>query len=197
VRTIFICLILCFVTSFANAGSMVIKKKMAGGSETIDSYVSSNQNAYNTVHKNDLHGVGQTITGTGTTLTSFQFWIAKVGAPTGNATISVWAHTGTWGTSGIPTGSALATTTVDVSTISTTVGFVTATFGTPATLTNATHYVVTLVYNDASSGSGAYLNVGSDSTSPTHAGNLLYSTNGTAWTAYANEDNIFNATHTP
>jgi hypothetical protein len=166
-----------------------------GSPETIDSYASSNQDTMNSIYSSDLNGVGQTITGTGSTLTSISFWLSRTGSPTGNATISVWAHTGTWGSTGLPTGSALATATLDVATVSTTAGMVSITFGSPYTLANGTHYVVTLVYQGGSSGN--YIAMGSDASSPTHGGNMVYTANGTSWTAYANEDNIFTATHTP
>lgn len=82
-------------------------------------------------------------------VTSAQFRLQNIGSPTGNATAKLYAITGTLGTNGKPTGSALATSDpVDVSTITST-GYVTFTF--PALsqywITALTNYCIALSYS--------------------------------------------------
>lgn len=87
-------------------------------------------------------------------LGSVQAWLSKSGSPTGNAVAKVYAITGTPGTSGVPTGAALATSdNVDVSTISTSFGFVTFTFsgGAQISLSSGTYYTFTVEYSGGDS----------------------------------------------
>jgi hypothetical protein len=117
--------------------------------------------------------MGQSFTSTGGTLDNIKWYVKKyTGSPTGNATAKVYAHSGTYGTSGVPTGSALATSTgVDVSAWSTSYSLVTFNFTGAGriTLTNGTHYVAVLAY---SGGNGSNLiSYGMDNT-PAHSGNM-------------------------
>jgi hypothetical protein len=61
---------------------------------------------------------GESFAGDGRYIQSAIFPLSKTGSPTGNATAKIYAHTGSYGSTGVPTGSALATSdTFDVSTI--------------------------------------------------------------------------------
>jgi hypothetical protein len=96
---------------------------------------------------------GQSITGDGGTLRHIEWVLKRQGTPTGNLKCYLYAHTGTYGTSSLPTGAALATATerpasdvVDGS--YTRYRF---DFPTPYTLVNGTKYVIALEYDDGDS----------------------------------------------
>ena len=61
-------------------------------------------------------------------ITSVKFYMQKRGSPTGSAHVYLYTMTGTYGVSGVPTGSPLATVTVDISTIPTNLEWVTFSF---------------------------------------------------------------------
>ena len=71
---------------------------------------------------------------------------------TGNATISIYAHTGTYGTSSLPTGSALASYVLDVSTIPSGFTNMTLTFAgaNRIALTQGTYYEIVIEYSGVS-----------------------------------------------
>jgi len=112
---------------------------------------------------------------------------ANVGSPTGNITCKIYAHSGTYGTSSVPTGTALATsTTVDVTTI---VGDTSQKYyyfndENSIMLENSTNYTVVWEYSggDASN----YIQFSGDTTSPTHDGN--YAAYNGSWTASSGTD---------
>src|SRR5574343_703571 len=88
----------------------------------IDSYSESNYNNALTFYSGySIQKVGQSFHNTnGCNLLSAKFYCIKIGSPTGNIYANVYAHTGTYGSTGKPTGSALATSdAVDVSTLDT------------------------------------------------------------------------------
>jgi len=120
----------------------------------IDSYSETNYaditlNIYN----GSYTGASQSFTGDGNNLGSSKFYLKKFGSPTGNAVAKLYDHSGTFGTSSVPTGSALATSsTFDVSTLTTTAQLIEFSFDGTYTLVNGTKYVITIEY---SGGSGA------------------------------------------
>ena len=89
-------------------------------STIIDSYSESNYVTAGYGMSPLGYGVGQSFTGDGKTLSSVKFYARKVGSPTGNIYAKIFAHSGTYGTSSVPTGTELAVSgAVDVTTIST------------------------------------------------------------------------------
>ena len=121
-------------------------------------------------------GVGQSFTGNGTPLTSCSFYLSSSIVPlTGTLYATLYAHTGTFGTTGKPTGPILATSkilngSVVIPTESlVNFGFVGAQRVTPA---NGTKYVIVLVHI----GDGAGNHCWARRTDPTdaHAGNGSY-----------------------
>ena len=159
-------------------------------SAIIDSYSESNQNVDNVVHggTGPVPAWGQSFTGNGLDLSACRFYLKKLGSPTGNAVAKLYAHSGTYGTSSIPTGSALATSNnFDVSVLSTSFQLITLFFDTPYTLANGTKYVVTFEYSGGNSSNCC--KIGYDNSSPSHGGNACYYT--TSWTAYAAGDTCF------
>lgn len=117
--------------------------------------------------------IGQTFQASAAgTLTSAQLYLQRSGTLTGNATALLYAMTGTLGTTGIPTGSVLATSdNVTASTLSTSYTLVTFTFSGAQqySLVSGTNYVIVLNY--ATDDGTAGINFGRDSSAPTHQGN--------------------------
>lgn len=123
------------------------------------------------------------------TLTSVNFTLYKIGSPTGNGYAKLYAHSGTFGTSSVPTGSPLATSdAVDVSLL--------PTAGTYDTIINFTdNYAMTansyyfIDWENPSSGidTSNYVSIGVDSTSPTGNGNCALFRN-SAWSAVTGAD---------
>ena len=162
--------------------------KNSNTTATADSYATTNQDvgfllggAYETAH-------GQSFTGNGGRLAVGTFYIYKSGTPGGTVSAKLYEHTGTFGTSSLPTGSPIATSnTIDVTSLGSwaTVNF---TFSTAPTITASTKYCIVVDYSggDASN----YLSVGADGSSPSHGGNKVTWT-GSAWAYDTAYDIIF------
>jgi hypothetical protein len=139
--------------------------------QIVDSYSESNQDTYY-VRFETYPRVSQSFTANGGTLNSCEFYLKKVGSPTGNVYAEIYAHTGTYGTSSIRSGSALATSdAVDASTIGETFGLTSFTFsGANKISLSETYYCVGIYYNGGAALN--YLYVGADDSTPTHSGNV-------------------------
>jgi len=155
----------------------------------IDSYDNSNQDGETSLADAN-NAVGQGFTGNGESVDQATFMARKAFDPVGSAKAQVFAHSGTFGSSGIPTGSALATSnSITATDFSTSLVNVTFDFATPFTTVNGTKYFIVFDYPD---GVGInQLKVGSDVSSPTHAGNLALLQTST-WSALGGTlDNVF------
>jgi len=154
-----------------------------------DYYPESEYTGYNTLFGTSFVGRGQSFGGNGEIIQYVDFYLFRTGSTTGNAYAKIYAHSGTYGTSSIPTGTALATSDAfDTSTLPTSIALVRLTFSgaNKITLTNSVAYVLTLEYtNDGST----YLRIGQDS-SGGHAGNESYKQSG-SWNAVSTSDLIF------
>jgi hypothetical protein len=113
------------------------------------------------------------------------------GTEGGNVRAELYTHTGTYGSTGKPTGSPLAVSdNIALSSISTsgfdTSGFVelTFTFSTPYSVTAGTAYCIGLVYE-----TNNYLLIGFDWSSPSHEGNVYYWDG--AWQSFVDGDMPF------
>ncbi len=138
----------------------------------VDSYSESNQSLNRPLYNGSTIKYGQSFTGDGGTLNSVKFYLYKTGSPTGNVIAAIYAHSGTFGTNSVPTGSALATSdNFDVSTLTASYQLISFTFSgaNKITLTNGTYYVVVVEYGGGDSSNR--LQVGYDTSSPTHSGN--------------------------
>lgn len=135
---------------------------------------------------NNVTGAGQAFTGNGGVLDDCILLLDKSGNPTGTINARIYAHSGTFGASSVPGGSALAVSDgISVSGLS----------GTPAekifnfsgankiTLAGGTKYVLTVEHNGGTGGDT--VNVHALSTSPAHAGNSCYLFG--SWTEYASD----------
>lgn len=115
-------------------------------------------------------------------------YLKKSGLPTGTAMIELFAATGDAGTA-VPTGSALASGTLDVSTLTTSFVLTEVALSSSLMLT-AGWYVVTAAYpgGDISN----RINLGRDGSSPTHAGHTVaQALADDSWAAGAGVDYIF------
>ena len=119
------------------------------------------------------------------------FFDLKIGAgapsTAGNVVAKLYAHSGTFGTSSVPTGGALATSdNVSISSISGAYQTVEFRFSTPYEMAASTNYTISVEYTgDASN----YLHVRGLATTGTHAGNRSQNTG--AWAATATDDLTF------
>ena len=97
----------------------------------------------------------QSFTGQWGKLYQAKFYIKKAGSggsPTGNATAKLYAHSGTYGTSSVPTGAALATSAVrDVSEFNTSYQIETFTFTDEYELSDDVYYCISVEYGDGDS----------------------------------------------
>jgi hypothetical protein len=137
--------------------------------------------------------VGQTFASAGMLeISGFCFALSKVGAPTGTINLSVKAHTGTFGSTGEPTGAALASSrSYDVSTLTST-SLPTDRFFfpliTPITGPLGTYYTVEFDLTGVTGDGTNYVNVWADSElAGSSSGNLFYDT-GAGYTAVSNRD---------
>src|ERR1035437_6962430 len=166
----------------------------------IDSYIESNYaGSSRSLRSGSTIYVGQSFANASLiTLDSAIFYLYKsgaVGLPTGNMTAVLYAHTGTYGTSSKPTGSALATSDpIDASVLvfgSGGIQLITFNFSgaNRIALSSSTNYCIELSY--AGGDSSNFIAIGLDITSPTAGGNEHFSANGSSWTAESGTDVIF------
>ena len=143
----------------------------------VDSYSESNLDSVLPLSQPTYYqAVGQSFTGDGGTLNSVKFYLTKwIGSPTGNATVDIYTHSGTFGTSSVPTGISLATSgNFDVSAITAILPsfeLISFTFSgdNKIVLENGTRYVVIISHDGTDANCIA---VGIDDTSPAHSGNM-------------------------
>lgn len=169
---------------------------VASSNTVADSYATSNYSGSINIQMDGLTssslGKGQSFTGAAGLLTKAQFLLRLPGAATGTVVAKLYAHSGVFGTSSIPTGTALAVSTnsIDVSTItilstSTLYDFI---FDGTYTLVAGTKYVLTIEIQNTGSGTlYALLN----NSTPTHAGNRSFYSSGTNTWSASTSDLIF------
>lgn len=150
----------------------------------VDSYSETNQDSANSYNSGSgSNTLGQSFAGDGEDLDSAKFYLKKQSSATGSVSISIYAHSGTYG-SGIPTGSALATSdSLDVSTLTTSYQLITFSFtgANRINLVNGTHYFAVFNLNITSASPNDFI-VGTDNSSPTHSGNYAFFQSG-SWSA--------------
>src|SRR5690348_15362400 len=87
----------------------------------ITTYDKSNWSSNQALRSGSTIKAGQSFVGDGSVLSFIYALLSKTGVPTGNVVACIYAHSGTYGTSSVPTGSPLATSDpLDVSTLTTT-----------------------------------------------------------------------------
>lgn len=164
--------------------------EFSASAATEDSYSQTNQDGTTTLSVLTPTGAAQSFTGAGGTLSSVKLYLKKTGSPTGSAVAKIYAHSGTFGTSSVPTGAALATSdNLAVSSLTTTLALTSLQFSgsNNIVLTNTTKYVVALEYSGG--GVSDNIQIGYDGSSPGHGGN--YSTLSGVWLADSGKDMCF------
>jgi len=169
-------------------------------SDIKESYTEANYSAdgsidgfHPTASSTERSARGQAFTA-GSTFHAIQvkFYAKKIGSPTGNAFVRLYATTGTVGTDAKPTGAALASSAAfDVSTLTTSYALYTFTLTVPYNLSNGADYAV--VFENPASGTIDGSNIvvlGFDNTSPSHGGNQVFF-HTSAWQANNSADAIF------
>jgi len=137
-----------------------------------------------------IGGLGQSFHGNGKLISSCQFYIRKNNSPTGDVTAYLYEHSGTFGTSGVPSGSYVAISdAIDISTVGTNLSMVEFIFSTPFLTVDGTEYVVVVEYPGGDSSNS--LHVGMDDESSTHPGNLSLGSVGGSWSEQSTKDAIF------
>lgn len=149
---------------------------------TVSSYSETNYSGTATLAGSWLFG--QTFAGTGFEIGQIKFWLKRFGSGAGNVFAKIYAHTGTFGVDGLPTGLPLATSNAfDASAASTAFNYVSFTFSTPFATINGTNYVVVLDYAGGNPDAN-YIDLGNDSSSPTNEGNAVGNVSG-SWGVYS------------
>lgn len=163
------------------------------GTSVISTYTT--QNSDQAVGNGTTTGVAQSYTTPAATASingrgcfaRVKLYLKKSGSPTGNAVVKIYAHSGTLGTTSIPTGAALATSTnFNVSTLTTSYQVISFVFAESNwfQFVAATNYVVALEYSAGNASN--FIQAGYNSSSG-HAGNK--STFAAAvWSAQATHD---------
>jgi hypothetical protein len=171
-------------------------------SDLIDSYSESNKNTQAqlqvthpsaiSTHSAQGQSFNQTLS-TNHKITSCKFYLERVGSP-GYMVAALYAHSGTYGSSSVPTGSALATSDpVDGTSVSNSAyELITFSFNSSQqyTMVANTYYCIAVqAYNGTWDNSGNYMNVGAKS-SGTHPGNY-FSYYSSAWSYVASYETCF------
>lgn len=160
--------------------------------QIVDSYSESNYANGSEYVFNTDNWRGITFAGNGRILNGVRFYLKRSGTDIGTVVVKIYAHTGTYGTNGKPTGEALATSDIfDASTISTSMALRSFVFSgaNKITLVDGTKYCAVL---QTVTWGGQTLLFGIDITSPSHGGNLVSSYNqGSTWSYESSWDGIF------
>ena len=159
----------------------------------LDSYSESNKNGNSGFYLGSQNSQGQSFHNTNSIkLTKCKFYLNSFSSPTGNATATIYAHSGTFGVDGVPTGPVLATSDpVDVSGISGSFELVEFTFSgaNQIALSANTNYFLILNYSNGDAfGSG--IGFGLDNSSPSADGNSAILT-GVNWAVQDTQDYCF------
>jgi hypothetical protein len=157
----------------------------------MDSYSESNISRTD-VFSTTLYGVAQTFRPASSgILSQAKFYINKVGNPVGNMYAKIYAVTGTPGTTGKPTGAALAVSDAKAasSVLGNSVQAFTFSGANKISLNSGTDYCVTLEYTGGNGGNT--VQVVGDDTSPTDNGNYASADQTMTWTANGGVDECF------
>lgn len=164
----------------------------------IDSYSEANTDSVFNLDSDYSDGspAGQSLTNLSVpmAITSAKFYFRKGGgSPTGNLVAKLYAHTGTFGSTGTPTGSALATSDpIAAAGISTSLTLIEFLFSgvNQYIMSASTHYVI-ILDGSAVGNASNYMEYAADSSSPTASGNFAFGVTSTTWSASSSIDMPF------
>lgn len=154
----------------------------------IASYSETNKDAVIALYSGSNTAFGQSFAGQkGANVRGIRWYLSKLGAPTGTAVCKIYAHTGTFGSTGTPTGAVLFTSeTIDVSTLTTDdrLTFFKFPNATLPNLSDSTRYFAVVEYTGGDVSN--CVQVGVDASAPSGTGNAA-AFNG-SWTSDATRD---------
>lgn len=160
---------------------IIVDKAKVDVQQFIDSYYDASYFNHRGLYAANTTECAQSFTASGTyEIDSLRVRMCKFGSPTGTAVARIYAHTGTYGTSSVPTGSVLATSgTLDVSTLSGSDSWITFEFtgSNRIILNSGTYYCISIYYNGGDASNQVW--VGMKGTGA-HGGNESYYSGG-AW----------------
>jgi hypothetical protein len=163
---------------------------------TCDIYAAGNRNNDDAIDSINFSAIGQTFTGDGYTVVKARFSLWKSSTPTGSGYAKIYASNGTTigDTAARPTGAALAVSDpFDVSTLTgatTVVDFTFSGANRPVLTKGAFYFVV--FKGPAVVLGGASVNVGIDTSAPSHAGtSVLFNVSTSLWQSSSGEDICF------
>lgn len=148
----------------------------------VDSYSESNHSNDSYIDNSNNFGKGQSFISNGGILNSVVLYLRKAGLPIGNIYVNIYAHSGVYGTSSLPTGLSLAVSDpIDISTLSLSDELKTFTFSgaNKITLTDGTYYVLTVTCSSLDTTNRLWVSI--DQNSPTHSGNLCQTDHTNTW----------------
>lgn len=149
--------------------------------DNLDTYYPSGYQTYDftwrdtSLHTNISQGFKPISSGS---VKQIRLWLKKTGAPTGNITISIETDSG-----GVPSGSSVSngdSTNVDVTTLTTSYGWIVFTLSSNPTLVAGTQYHIVLKSSFSISGSN-YVNWGADNYDVVYNSGKMCSYDGTTW----------------
>lgn len=152
----------------------------------------TNSTSLATLASDDKHVAGQSFTATSGNLTSAVFRLARILTPAGNVTAKLYAHSGTYGTDSVSTGSALATSdAIAASSLPTSNADVTFTFSgaNQYAMTAGTKYIITVEYNTSNTVLGNVNVRGTNS--DVHSGNFCRSTSDNVCDEYISGSDLY------
>ena len=182
---------------YSHANKSFVPVGSTGSTGTVDEYDRANRDTGLTTNAATFSTAyrGQAFIGNGAFIDTAEFALNRVGTSTSNTTAILYNATGTYGTNAVPTGSAIATSnTVAFDDISNdgTYPWQSYTFPNRVYLESGKVYVI--VFRTLGGNSTNYIQVGADSSTPTHGGNSSSSQTIIAWNSSATTDLIFRVT---
>jgi hypothetical protein len=169
---------------------LCIPSLIFGQTVVIDSYTggSSSMKIYTSLYVSR----GQSFSCSGAyILDSCRFQISRYGSPTGNVYANIYAHSGTFGSSSVPSGTALATSsTLNIASLTTSATWKTFSFtgANAITLSPSTYYVISLFSNNGDASN--YLYIKCTSTATNHSGNGCTTADGSSWASSTYDNNF-------
>jgi len=175
-------------SNVASSNNVYAEANVSASLDTIDSYSETNQDSLFISYPGNYQYYGQAFANTSAIiLNEAQFYLRKSGTPTGNINAYIYAHTGTYGSDGLPTGTALAVSdNFDISTLTTSLALTTFTFSGDNQIQLAAstkYFVVVKAVGDSSN----YLAIGYDASSASHGGTAARSDDASSWNGLAGD----------
>lgn len=158
----------------------------------VDSYtVLPTSDATSLYNASTYDSVGQSFdSGAGGDISTAKCYCHTNGSPTGSVYAKLYAHSGTFGTSSVGTGAALATSdAVDITTIGSVDEWVEFTFTSTYEMTASTKYVIMFYYQGGDSSNKLW--VMGEGTTASHGGNRIRHTAADAWSYNAANECLF------